>query len=78
MCDVCHMSRCPAGCPNALDPPEVFTCKHCKEPIRAGEEYLEVDGDYFHLEDCASDAALPLLLDRFGARQGVAGEADKW
>ena len=78
MCQICHMSRCPSGCPNAPDPPTIFTCKHCNEPITPGEEYLEVDGDYYHLEDCASDAALSLLLERFGARKGVAEVEAAW
>ena len=43
----------------------------------AGDEYLEVDGDYYHLEDCANDVAMDLLLERFGATKGVA-EVDRW
>ena len=42
-----------------------------------GDEYLEVDGDYYHLEDCASDVAMKLLLERVGATKGVA-EVDRW
>lgn len=76
MCDVCRRSPCDPRCPNAPDPPTVYTCKHCGEPIVPGEEYLELYGDYYHLDDCASDVALTLLLDRCGATKGVAEEDD--
>mgnify|MGYP001668261291 FL=1 len=77
MCDVCHATPCDPRCPNAPDPPAVYTCKHCGESIVPGDEYMEVDGDYYHLEDCAGDAALSILKDQFGARTGVA-EVDRW
>lgn len=77
MCDVCHATPCDPRCPNAPDPPAVYTCKYCGEPIVPGDEYMEVDGDYYHLEDCAGDAALSILKDQFGARTGVA-EVDRW
>lgn len=77
MCDVCHMTPCHPRCPNAPEPPKVYTCKYCGEAIVDGDEYLEVDGDYYHLEDCASDVAMKLLLEQFGATKGVA-EVDRW
>lgn len=77
MCDVCHMTPCHPRCPNAPDMPKVHTCKYCGEDIVAGDEYLEVDGDYYHLEDCANDVAMDFLLERFGATKGVA-EVDRW
>lgn len=76
MCDVCRRSPCDPRCPNAPDPPTVYTCKYCGEPIVPGEEYLELDGDYYHLEDCASDVAMSLLLEKCGATKGVAEEDD--
>lgn len=45
MCDVCHMTPCHPRCPNAPEPPKVYTCKYCGEAIVDGDEYLEVDGD---------------------------------
>ncbi len=78
MCAVCQRSPCDSRCPNAPDPPTVFTCKYCGEPITPGEEFMEIDGDHYHLEDCAQDAALSLLLDRFGAVKGVAEVEDRW
>lgn len=78
MCMICHQSPCHPRCPNAPDPPAVYTCKHCGEPITAGDEYLEIDGAYYHLEDCASDAAMDILLNKCGARTGVAEVDDQW
>ncbi len=75
---ICHQVPCHPRCPNAPDPPEVYTCKHCGEPITAGDEYLEIDGDYYHLEDCASDAAMNILLNKCGARTGVAEVDGPW
>jgi len=46
------------------------------EYIVAEDEYLELDGDYYHLEDCASDTALTLLLEKCGATRGVAEAED--
>lgn len=65
------------GAPTRRTRRPVYTCKYCGEPIVPGDEYMEVDGDYYHLEDCAGDAALSILKDQFGARTGVA-EVDRW
>ena len=77
MCMICRQTPCDSRCPNAPDPPTVFTCALCGEPIVQGDEYLELDGSYYHMEDCASDAAMSLLLDKCGATKGVA-EVDRW
>lgn len=76
MCDVCRRSPCDPRCPNAPDPPTVYTCKWCGEPIVPGEEYLEFDGDYYHLEDCADSVAISLLTEKCGAKKGIAEEDD--
>lgn len=71
MCEICHRCPCDPRCPNAPEPPTVYTCKHCGESIMEGDEYYELDGDYYH-EDCFGDAAVSILLDQYGARYGVA------
>ena len=76
MCAICGRFPCDSRCPNAPDPPTVFTCAYCGEPIVPGDEYMELDGSYYHLEDCASDAAVSLLLEKCGARTGVTEEGD--
>ena len=78
MCMICHQSPCHPRLLNAPDPPEFYTCQYCKEPITAGDEYLEIDGVYYHLEDCASDAAMDILLNQCGATKGVAEVDDQW
>lgn len=76
MCSVCMRTPCDPRCPNAPEPQAVYTCKHCGEPIVPGDEFFEVDGDYYH-DDCFSDCASGILIEKFGARKGVA-EADRW
>ena len=71
MCCECHMSRCPAGCPNAPDPPQVYRCEHCREAIRQGEYYAEINESRYH-EECFADCAEDILLEKFGATKGVA------
>ncbi len=76
MCDICMRSPCDPRCPNAPNPPTVYTCKYCGEPIVSGDEYLELDGDHYHMDDCASNVAVPLLLEKCGATKGIAEEDD--
>lgn len=71
MCEICHRYPCDPRCPNAPEPPTVYTCKHCGEGIVENDNYYEVDGDYYH-EECFNDAATSILTERFGARYGVA------
>lgn len=75
MCSVCRQHPCHPMCPNAPEPPAVYTCESCKEPIRAGEEYFELDGEYWH-EECASDNAMAILTELCGATIGTADEVD--
>ena len=71
------MSPCHPQCPNAPEPPAVYRCAYCNEPIAAGEEYMEIDGEYYHLEDCAQDAAVGILFKVCGAAKGVAEVEDQ-
>lgn len=65
MCSICHMSRCPSGCPNAPDPPAVTTCVRCGEPITPGNEYARIGGlDY--CESCIDDMPLCQLIPLLG------------
>lgn len=71
MCSECHMSRCPSGCPNAPDPPTVYICNYCGEPIVAGEDYWQLEGDYWH-EDCFDLNLKDIAKERFDAYHGIA------
>lgn len=73
MCEICHMYRCPAGCPNAPEPPAVHFCKICDEAIRVGEEFYEMDGKFYH-EECLEDNAVYILIEDYGASRGIAEE----
>lgn len=78
MCSVCLRSSCHPRCPYAPDPPAIYTCKYCGEPIIPGEAYLELDGDYYHMDDCANEAAISLLLEKYGATKGIAEDVEPW
>lgn len=71
MCSECHMSPCHPRCPNAPEPPKVYTCKICGEPIVEGEEYYEMDAEFYH-EECFEDNAVQILMDECGAMKGTA------
>ncbi len=73
MCEICRQSPCHPQCPNAPDPPTVYTCKSCGEPIVVGDEYYEFDGDYYH-EECFEDNATAILVEQCGASRGTAEE----
>ncbi|MCC8066037.1 MAG: hypothetical protein LIO94_02875 [Clostridiales bacterium] len=75
MCSICLRTPCAAGCPNAPEPKAIDTCKHCGEGIVAGEEYVELDGEYYH-EECLSDIAMEVLLEKFDTSVKEAEEPD--
>ena len=74
MCDICLRTPCDSRCPNAPEPLAVYTCKYCEDDILEGEDYFELDGEYYH-EGCFEDNAVEILLKDYGATKGVA-EAD--
>lgn len=55
MCEVCHMTPCPAGCPNAAEPPVVYHCYKCDAEIWEGDEFYRIDGVPY-CESCIDDA----------------------
>lgn len=78
MCSECYMSPCHPRCPNAPEPPKVYTCKICGEPIVEGEEYYEMDAEFYH-EECFEDNAVQILMDECGAMKGTAElEGPEW
>ena len=71
MCSMCRMSPCHPSCPNSPEPAAVYECKICGEGIRAGDDYYEMDGVYYH-DECFEDNAVQILLDECGAIKGLA------
>ena len=55
MCDVCLKHPCDPRCPNAPDPPMVFICSGCGEPIRDGDDYYEIMGEQW-CQSCIDEA----------------------
>ena len=62
MCDLCLTAPCATGCPNAEPRPIVRgRCLSCRDPIRVGDEYVEVGGRVIHLE-CLENMSTKVLL----------------
>ena len=76
MCEICHMTPCHPQCPNAPEPPAVYYCKVCGEPIVAGETYYEMDSEFYH-EECFEDNAVNILMEECGAMKSVEEEPEK-
>lgn len=64
MCSLCRVLPCDPRCPNAPEPLAVHTCKDCGEGIVPGDEFVEIDGEYYHLE-CLEDMTTRELLELF-------------
>lgn len=45
MCDICMKSPCDPRCPNAPEPPTVFVCSGCGDPIYDGDDYWDIMGE---------------------------------
>lgn len=55
MCEICLQSPCPPRCPNAPEPPCVFICSGCGDPILDGDDYWDILGEQF-CEGCIDGA----------------------
>lgn len=62
MCEYCHSYPHKAGCPNEPEPKEVYICKHCKEGIQEGEEFVRIGEDFYHLE-CLEGLGIKEVLE---------------
>ena len=47
MCEICRQYRCPSACPNAPEPPAFAECVGCGAVIMDGDDYYDIDGDYY-------------------------------
>lgn len=76
MCDICLSSPCLPRCPNAPEPPTVYTCDECGEGIREGDEYI--DESVKICRDCIENMSAMELLDvlDIGFRTAEAEEPD--
>lgn len=62
MCSVCLRTPCDSRCPNATEPEHIYECEFCDGGITYGEDFVEIDGKYYHV-DCLSVTDLLELLD---------------
>jgi len=77
VCAICLKSPCDSRCPNAPEPKAVYTCKYCDEGIIAGDEYAEINGDYYHI-DCLEGMTARELLGMFDVGTFTAQEESRW
>lgn len=75
MCSICGYFTCPAGCPNADDPPAVFTCEVCGDSIVVGDEYVDLDDVKIH-RDCFEDLDTAEVLEYIGGSLKTASDDD--
>ena len=71
MCQECGQQPCSSLYPNAAAVSAIGRCSYCREAIAAGEEYIEFDGELYHLE-CLEDNAAEILIENHGAVKGIA------
>ena len=64
MCAICRRSPCDPRCPNAPDPPTVYTCEECGEGILVGDEFAEIGDRQYHI-DCLESLSTRELLKMF-------------
>lgn len=72
MCSECMRTPCHPLCPNAPEQKAVYKCKYCCEGIVEGDEYVEIDGEYYHRDSCIEDIALELLYEKLDLHTEVA------
>ena len=52
-------------------PADRIDLRYFGEPVVSGEEYMELDGDFYH-QECFEGSAVDILLEKFGAQKGIA------
>jgi hypothetical protein len=53
-CEICHSYPHHPRCPEAEEPPIVYYCSECKEPIYDGEEFFRIKDKKYCME-CMED-----------------------
>lgn len=71
ICPYCFSNPHISGCPNAPKPKHIYTCKCCGEGIVEGEEFVRIDGEFYHLE-CLEDVGVKECLELVGVDTEVA------
>ena len=62
MCSECMSNPCHPRCPNAQEPEHVYECEFCDSGIIYGDDFVEIDGKYYHV-DCLDVDELLKLMD---------------
>jgi len=62
--DCCGRSPHDYRCPHATEPQAIYTCSTCREHIFEGEEYYELDENFYHT-DCLSEEVAANFIKEF-------------
>jgi hypothetical protein len=59
VCDICLQTPCHPRCPNAPEPPTVYICSGCGEPIYDGQDVWHIMGEQWceHCIDASREVA---------------------
>ena len=71
MCMECRQNHCDCRCPNAEPEKSIHKCKDCGFGIYKGDEFVEIEGNYYHL-DCIGDMEIDELLKLFDKKVFIA------
>ncbi len=65
MCEICHQTFCPEGCPNYQPKLSGLICEECGEPIPVGAVYWDYNG-FAVCDDCMQRLDANDILERTG------------
>ena len=62
MCAECLRTPCDPRCPNAPEQEHIYECENCDGGIIPGDDFVEINGKYYHV-DCLDVEELLELLE---------------
>lgn len=61
MCDICRHWPHDPRCPMAPDPEHIFECENCDGGIIDGDDFVEINGKYYHVDCLDVEELLELM-----------------
>lgn len=61
MCSECLKTPCDSRCPNAPAPEPIFECEFCDDGIVPGDDFVEINGKYYHVDHLTVEELLELM-----------------
>ena len=75
MCEICHQTFCPEGCPNYEIKRSCAVCDGCHEQLPVGAKIVDING-YTFCEACVDDMNAWDVLELFHVEAFEAEESD--